>query len=108
MVVERLPRNGQAPTPCQLGADLLILVEIMFCKAGLCAIRVARIGKLVDLASANSWVKSALHHTAFALDTDHLTVLDDTYLVASEVHQDADAGGKFALRVWDASGIVGD
>lgn len=45
----------------------------------------------------------------FALDTDHLRLLDDAYfLTGCEVHKSADSAGEFAVGVWDTSRVVCD
>lgn len=45
----------------------------------------------------------------FALDADHLRLLDNAYFLAGcEVHKSADGVGKFAVGIWNASWIVGD
>ena len=45
----------------------------------------------------------------FALDADHLRLLDDAHFLAGcEVHKSADSVGELAVGVWNTSWVVGD
>ena len=81
----------------------------MLSKAWLSLIGIAWIRQIQLSARTETAGDLGASDALFALDADHLRLLDDAYfLTRCEVHKSADSVGKFTVGVWNASWVVGD
>lgn len=104
------PRQRQAAGPGQVGADLVVLVEIGLGEASVGVVRVGPPGPLDEPPDADALGYLALDDAAPSLNPGHLVAFGDPdeLVPLGEVDQHPDAAGEAGLRVRDAGWVVGN
>lgn len=101
------PCRSQASTPSQVGANHIILIQVMLCKSCLCLISITWKGELKQAANTDAGLNSLSTCAFFPLDANQLCLFRDADIFSGDkMHKCCDVVRESALWIWDFGWIV--